>query len=312
MTEFENELKVVKQIYQHSLSHITDDNKANKVIYILNLHWCVEDIIRLATKGWSSIKYNDTFNKILDKFNRKNPMDPKIINEVLKLNDIRNGVYHKNIFPDFSEIKALLPSVKKFIEWISKNVFNYSLNLDLKLEPDLLLSFKSEAIINTIALNQLKKSRNYKNYYAVQLYLHNIGFSPYTSIDIKLNSLKYKEINYNYIERTESEIQPKPSMEKNTYTYLNSQREALNNLLIGIREKYVKRALNKKPIRINRKKKMVIFRNIEKVKHNDFKRLNRFMIYIPKILLNNDIVLNYTMNFDQPGEYEPQILYIIN
>lgn len=308
MTEFENELKAVKQIYQHSLSHITDDNKANKVIYILNLHWCVENIIRLATEGWSNIKFNDTFKKILERFNKKKPMAPKIINEVLKLNEIRNGVYHKNILPDFSEIKALLPFVKKFIDWISKNIFNFNLNLDLKLEPDLLLSFKSNAIINKIALNQLKKSRNYKKYYAVKLYLHNIGFNPYTSIDIKLNSIKNKEINYNYIERTESGVQPKSSMEKNT----NSQRKDLNNILIGIREKYVKKALSRKSIRIYRKKKIVVFQNIEKVKHNDLKQLDPFMIYIPKISLNDNIVLNYTMTFDQVGGYELQILHITN
>lgn len=312
MNESENKIRVIKQIYQHALSHITEDNKANKVISIINLHWCVEDLIRLATKGWVSINYNDSFIKILDKFNRKNPIDPKLKEEIIRLNDFRNGIYHKSIYPDFSEIKAILPFAKKFIEWMGNKIFNFKLDLDSKLEPDLLLSFKSKEIINSIALNQLKKSRNYKNYYTVLLYLHNIGFFPYTSIDIKLNSYKHKEINYNYRERTESYIQPKPSKGENRYTYLNSQRENFNNFIIGIREKYVKKALNKKFIRIYRKKKMVIFKNIEKVKHNDIKQLDPFMIYIPKSILNDNIVLNYKINFDQPGGYEPQILHIIN
>ena len=268
MTEIENEIKIIKQIYQHALSHITSNIKANKLISIVNLHWCVEDILRSATIDWESIKYNDSFKKILEKFTRKKPMNPKIINGVLKLNDIRNGVYHKKIFPDFSEIKALLPIVKEFIEWISKNIFNNEIDLELQLEPDLILSFKSESLNNTIDIMQLKKSINFKNYYAIQLYLHNVGFYPYTSVDIKINSFKFKEINYNYIERTESEIQPKPSMKNNSYSYMKTQREAINDLFIGIREKYVKRALHKKSIRINRKKKIVAFRNIEKVKHN--------------------------------------------
>jgi len=125
----ENELKYIAKIYQHGVSHLMEDTIPNKIISIHNLHWCVENLLRKATKDYN-LDYKVGFQEIFKKFIKKGNKQPpnSLVESIWKLNEMRNGIEHREIYPDYNIIKNLVPGIERFIKWILKKIFNESID----------------------------------------------------------------------------------------------------------------------------------------------------------------------------------------
>ncbi|MBD3214649.1 MAG: hypothetical protein GF311_18710 [Candidatus Lokiarchaeota archaeon] len=125
----EEEVSYVARIYQHGVTHLVDDSIPNRILCIHNLHWCVENLLGKATKDYN-IDYRAGFEKRFKKFIGKgNQPPPNIEKSIWKLNEMRNGVEHRENYPDPSVVKKIIPNIEKFIKWILDKVFNASVDL---------------------------------------------------------------------------------------------------------------------------------------------------------------------------------------
>jgi len=121
----DKEKEYIGKIYRHGLNHLIDDTIPNKLICIHNIHWCVETLLRKATQDWQKIKYKDGFDEIFKKFyNRyEQSLSPSLKLAVENLNESRNGIQHRGIYPDINFLQGILPKIYKFIKWMMKHVF---------------------------------------------------------------------------------------------------------------------------------------------------------------------------------------------
>lgn len=124
----EEEKNYIQIIYKHGLGHSVDGSIPNRILCVHNLHWCIETLLRKATKDWN-LDYRDGFEKIFKKFINKIPPPKGLDKSILKLNEIRNGIEHRENYPDISVVRKLIPDIEKFINWIIKTTFNTSIDL---------------------------------------------------------------------------------------------------------------------------------------------------------------------------------------
>ncbi|MHA1284761.1 MAG: hypothetical protein ACTSQP_19850 [Promethearchaeota archaeon] len=125
----EEELNYIATIYKHGISHLIDDTIPNRILCIHNLHWCVENLLRKATKDYD-LNFKAGFEKIFKKFISKGHNPPENIKKsILKLNNIRNNIEHREIYPDISVIRKIIPDVENFIKWILEKIFEKTIDL---------------------------------------------------------------------------------------------------------------------------------------------------------------------------------------
>jgi hypothetical protein len=124
----EEEINYISKIYQHGINHLVDDSIPNRLICIHNLHWCVEYLLRKATKDYR-IDYKAGFEKIFKAFTGKKSVPKDLEKSIFKLNTVRNNMEHREIYTDIIVIRKIIPNVEKFIKWILKIVFNTSIDL---------------------------------------------------------------------------------------------------------------------------------------------------------------------------------------
>lgn len=163
----EEELTYITKIYQHAIGHLTEDTIPNRIICIHNLHWCVENVLRKATKDYN-LNYRDGFETIFKKFISKGHDVPKKLEKsVIKLNEMRNGVEHREIYPDISVIRNLIPDIEKFIKWMIEKIFDSTIDLHSisSADEDEVLENFIEWQENKLSANYLKSYKRNKEYY---------------------------------------------------------------------------------------------------------------------------------------------------
>ena len=124
----EEEKNYISRIYQHGVSHLVDDSIPNRLICIHNLHWCIENLLRKATRDWN-IDYRAGFEDIFKKFISKQQVPKNLEKSILDLNTMRNDVEHREIYHDISTIRKIITDVENFIKWIVKVVFKTAIDL---------------------------------------------------------------------------------------------------------------------------------------------------------------------------------------
>ena len=124
----DEEKKYIARIYQHGVSHLIDDAIPNRILCIHNLHWCIENLLRIATKDWD-IDYKAGFNKIFKKFISRHSVPKDLEKSIFNLNEMRNGVEHREYYPDMTVLRKIVPDIENFIKWIINVIFNSSIDL---------------------------------------------------------------------------------------------------------------------------------------------------------------------------------------
>lgn len=135
------EKEYIGKIYRNGLNHFVEDTIPNKLICVHNIHWCLETLLRKATKDDATLNYRDGFEKIFRRFCSKyeSQIPRGLKKEVERLNEIRNGIQHRRIFPDMPTLKGILPRIYQFTKWLMKTVFKSSLDIYSIPESDLRL-----------------------------------------------------------------------------------------------------------------------------------------------------------------------------
>lgn len=129
MSITDKEKSYISKIFNHGVSHLIDDFVPNRLICVHNMHWCLENVLRKATRDWTNIDYQAGFEEILNKFNNRINIPRALKNALINVNAIRNDMEHRSLYHDLRDISNLIPQVEKFITWIMKTKFNTSIDL---------------------------------------------------------------------------------------------------------------------------------------------------------------------------------------
>jgi hypothetical protein len=121
--ELKKFLTNMKLIYEHGVHHSKNKSTMHRLFAIHNCHYVVEQIIRERAKDMhfkgalQEIGFKAVIKKVHDKQNLQD------FNHLLELNEIRNGVEHRNIFPDVDTVRFYVKVTGEFLKWSYENYY---------------------------------------------------------------------------------------------------------------------------------------------------------------------------------------------